>query len=42
MVENFDTLGYPSYGAFVILGDLITLGTIKPYIVRFSYGMLPS
>jgi len=31
MVENFDTLGNPSYGAFVILDDLITLGTIKVY-----------
>ena len=31
MVENFDTLDYPSNGAFVILGDLTTLGTIKLY-----------
>jgi len=39
MVENFVTLGYPSYGTFVILGEL---GTIKLYSSRFCYGMLPS
>jgi len=26
LLENYVTLGYANYGAFVILGDLITLG----------------